>query len=57
MNPQPPLPNVTSVPSWNEELARAKKYKEATQKRAAEKKLRKEALTKTSPAGRLVIEP
>lgn len=45
--------------TWNEELARAKKYKEATQKRTAEKQVRKEIekLKKRSEVGGLRIEP
>jgi len=49
----------TAIESWNEELARAKKYKEATQKRKTEKLVSKriEKLKKASQVGRLKIEP
>ena len=52
------LCNAT-IESWNEELARAIKYKEATQKRRAEKLASKqiEKLKKASQVGRLKIEP
>jgi hypothetical protein len=53
------LLNDTTPKTWDEELARAKKYKEATQKRRAEKLVRKELdkLKKTLQVGRLKIEP
>jgi hypothetical protein len=53
------FPHDTAVETWNEELARAKKYNEATQKRRAEKLAgrRIEKLKKASQVGRLKIEP
>lgn len=44
---------------WNEELSRAKKYKEATQKRKTQKQVENEmeTLKKKSSIGRLRIEP
>ncbi|GAA4743324.1 hypothetical protein [Flavisolibacter ginsenosidimutans] len=49
----------TAIETWNEELARAKKYKEAMQKRKTEKLVSKqiEKLKKASLVGRLKIEP
>lgn len=49
----------TTIETWNEELARAIKYKEATQKRRAEKLAGKqiEKFKKASQVGRLKIEP
>ena len=49
------LPNDNAIETWNEELARAIKYKEATQKRRAEKLAGKqmERPEKTSQTGRL----
>lgn len=48
-----------SAEAWKEELARAKKFKEATQRRRHEKQASKqiETLKKASHVGRLKIEP
>jgi hypothetical protein len=53
------LQHVITVETWNEELSRAKKYKEATQKRKEEKRVSKEIekVRKENVVGRLQIEP
>lgn len=47
------------IETWNEELFRAKKYKEATQKRRTQKLAEKEVekLKKRAGIGRLRMEP
>ena len=51
---------LTNLPveTWNEELSRAKKFKEATQKRKTEKLVEKEMeeLNKRAAIGRVKIE-
>ena len=53
------LQNDLPIESWKEEFSRAKKFKEATQKRNQEKQLRGEVekLKKKTAIGRLKIEP
>ena len=50
---------IPPIETWNEELSRQKKYKEATQKRKTQKLAEKEAekLKKRAAIGRLKIEP
>ena len=53
------VPTDLTIETWKEELSRAKKFKEATQKRSEEKLLRKEMekIKKKTAIGRLKIEP
>ena len=52
------LQNDLTLETWKEELSRAKKYKEATQKRTEEKQVKKqlEKGQQRNAAGRLDIE-
>lgn len=54
-----PLQLEIKFETWNEELARSKKYREATQKRKREKQARREIekWQQTLQVGRLLIEP